>query len=74
MSAMRAEDNVLRFQIGTNTHRYGLLPDIRVASSGHQSALVGLNQVLLRAADRHHAFVKRQGDSPGWQFDGFRIF
>jgi hypothetical protein len=74
MPAMRAENDIVRLQVRADTNRHRLLANVGVAGSRDQPALVGLDELLLGAADLGHAFVKRQADSPGWQFDCFAIF
>jgi len=60
MSAVGAEDNVLRAQMRAYAGRDRLLADVGVASAVDQAALVRFDQLLLGAANQQHLPIKLQ--------------
>jgi hypothetical protein len=60
MTAMRAENDIFRFQTCTNSDRNRLLADIRVTRPVNQSALMRTSQLLLAPPDQEHLTVKGQ--------------
>ena len=56
--AVRAEDDVVAAQMGTNARGNRLLADVGVAGPVNQAALVRSCQLLLAASDQDHAAIK----------------
>ena len=58
VTAMRAEDDIVRAQMSADAGGDRLLADISVAGAMHQAALTGAGQLLLRPADEEHGAEK----------------
>jgi hypothetical protein len=60
MTAVRAEDGVLRAQMSTDASGNGLLTDVGMTSAMDQAALMRFGQLLLTAANEEHGPVQTQ--------------
>ena len=68
--AMRAEDDVVAAQVRTDAGGDRLLPDVGMAGSVNQPALVRSCQLLFAAANQDHRAIKGQklvAGSDGWR-------
>ena len=60
VAAMRAKNRVVVVEVGANAGGNGFLANVRVASTGNQTSLVGPGELLFAAADDQHLAIERQ--------------
>jgi hypothetical protein len=60
MAAMRAEDYVIRFEMGTHSDGDRFLSHVGMTGAVNQTPLMGAGQLFLASADEHHLPIKGQ--------------